>query len=288
MTTATEKFFNRIALIFDFDETLAPSTFEVLLKSLGLDPEKFKAERIEPLIQSGWETFTARAYTLIQESKSRPDGPITVDYLEQVGRDYEFYDGVPEMFDRLRQTARAIIEDIEVEFYLLTAGFVEIPRATSIAKEFNTLWGCEYHFNDKGEVDFVKKIITHPEKVRYILQFAKGLDSTDRTNSPADVYRDVPQEEWHIPLSQIIYVGDGASDMPAFSLMQQERGLAIGVFHSESVEEWEGYEDMNAKRRVQNLAPADFSEGSEMMQSLMLAIESICKQIALRRLSIDE
>jgi hypothetical protein len=76
--------------------------------------------------------------------------------------------------------------------------------------------------------------------------------------------------------------------MPAFSLMHEHHGTAIGVFRSPMAAGWHGHQDMRAERRVYNLARADYSAGSELMQSLALAVESTCKQIALRRLSLGE
>jgi trehalose-6-phosphatase len=101
------------------------------------------------------------------------------------------------------------------------------------------------------------------------------------------VYREVPENEWHVPLSQVIYVGDGASDMPAFALMNERRGLGIGVYKAESPQDWASRDEMYARRRVQNLAYADYTDGSELMKSLTLAVESICKEIALRKLGQD-
>ncbi len=98
----------------------------------------------------------------------------------------------------------------------------------------------------------------------------------------------MPEEEWHVPLDQVIYVGDGASDMPAFSLMNDHGGIAIGLYKGDTVEEWRGQAHMHAGRRVENLVPVDYSEESELMQSLTLAVESIAKRIALRRLGQGE
>jgi hypothetical protein len=98
----------------------------------------------------------------------------------------------------------------------------------------------------------------------------------------------VPEEAWHVPFSQVVYVGDGSSDMPAFPLMHEHQGTAIGVFSSQIAAGWHGHQDMRAERRVYNLAQTDYSAGSERLQSLMLAVGSLCKQSALRRLSLGE
>ena len=286
MTKATRAFHNRIALVFDFDETLAPSTFPVLLDHLGIDHEEFKRTRIEPLTDAGWEDVLAKGYSLIEESQRR-DHPITNDTFRAVADKLQLYDGVSEMFDRITERAQAILPDIAVEFYMLTAGFDEIPKATSIADQFREIWGGAFHTDENGAITFVKRVVTHPEKVRYLLMLSKGLVQ-EGANEPANVYQDVPDDELHVPLDQMIYVGDGASDMPAFALMNGSGGIAIGVFESDSAAKWDSHDDMSERRRIQNLAPADYSENSELMQSLTLAAESLCKRIALRKLSIGE
>lgn len=284
---ATTSYHNRLAVVFDFDDTLAPSSYDALLKKCGLEPEAFRRERVKPLADDGWDDTLARFYCLIKESNSRDGSPITRELIEDVGREIEPFDGVPEMFDSVRARARELISDVDVEFYLLTCGFVDIHRATPLAEEFDAMWGSEFHFNERGEIEFAKQIITYPEKVRYVLQMSKGL-GTEGPNAPQDVYRDVPDDDLHVPLSQVIYVGDGGSDMPTFALLNEHDGKAIGLFKADSPEKWSGHSDMHEGRRVQNLAPADYSEDSELMRSLMLSVESICKDIQLRKLGAGE
>ena len=86
----------------------------------------------------------------------------------------------------------------------------------------------------------------------------------------------------------MVYVGDGSSDLPAFDLMEDRGGLAIGVMKGQDAEAWGEDNAVYADRRVQNLARADYSEGSELLRSLCLATESIAKRIALRRLGAGQ
>lgn len=284
MTQATQPIHNRIALIFDFDETLAPDTFSALLEQCQIDPDWFHAEKVQPLLDDGWDKKLARFSQLAKMAREQDDLTLTADTFAEVGRQLPLYPEVEQMFDRLRDAIHAIDDEIEVEFYLLTAGMLEIPRATAVADQFRTLWGGELHFDSDGNLAGVKRTVSYPDKIRYILKLCKGLD-IDHPRITQDVYREIPHEAWHVPLSQIVYVGDGDSDMPAFAYLKEHSGIAIGVFQAESADEWEGHSDMHDGRRVQNLARSDYREGSELMQSLRLAVESIAKQVALRQLS---
>lgn len=286
MPQATRPFHNRLAVVFDFDDTLAHDSFDALVESLGYERDEFRP-RVEPLSEAGWDDTLARAYALIQEAGGRDDVALDREHLQAVGRELRLFDGVPELFDRVRETARAVVGDVEVEFYLLTCGFLEIARATEIAGEFEAMWGSELHYGDDGRADFVKQIVSFPEKVRYLLALSKGLDPNG-PNAPADVYRPVEPEDQHLPLDQLIYLGDGGSDMPVFDKLHDSGGLAIGIVPPDEEGDWSGYEQMYRARRVENLAPADFSEGSQLLRSLLLAVEATCKLIALRRLGIGE
>jgi len=277
MTKATKPVSNRIALAFDFDDTLVPDTVDSLLESCDIDSQAFRKERIQPLIDNGWEPILARFYTLIQESKRRDKDKITQEYLTKFGRELAPFDGVPEMFKRLRQSAKTIVPDIEVE----------IARHTCIAPEFTAMWGCEFSYNEEGEIEFVKQLVSHTEKTRYLFQLAKGIENTNQ-DGQMFVYRDVPPEELHVPLTQVIYVGDGASDIPCFSLMNEENGVAIGVYKGSTVQKWNREVKLSASQRVANIAEADYREDSELMRSLTLAVESMCKHIALSQLSAGE
>ncbi|MBD2532094.1 HAD hydrolase-like protein [Nostoc flagelliforme FACHB-838] len=286
MTVSTKPLSNHIAIVFDFDDTLVPDTVDALLESLGIDALEFRQEKIRPLIDKGWDKILARFYALIEESK-RQDNKITQEYIASFGQELAPFDGVNKMFDRLQQCAHKSNPKVEVEFYLITCGMVEIARHNCIAPNFKAMWGCEFSYGDRNGIEFLKKIVTHTEKTRYLFQIAKGFDDY-QDDGKTFVYRDLPPEELHVPLSQVIYVGDGESDIPCFSLMNQEQGTAIALYKDSTPEEWGRKLQITQSQWVANLAPVDYSENSELMRSLTLAVEGLCKQIALQQLSVGE
>lgn len=281
---ATQAYHKKILVIFDFDLTLAPGTLDAVLERCGQDPDAWRHEKVAALRSDGWEEILANVYLL--RDLSQAGSPITRDMMQDAGRGLAPYEGVEEMFGELRQRARSVDRDLEVEFHLLSSGFLDVISATPIAGAFETLRGTELHFDEDGALSFPKLIITHPEKVRYILALAKGLDPNG-PNAPAHVYQDRPGEERLAPLDQIVYVGDGRSDMSVFRLLHDNGGLAIGVFSS-TADEWTMREETDTQRRVQNLARADFRPGSELRRSIGLAVDSVAHKAALRRLGKGE
>ncbi len=283
---ATKPVCNRIAAVFDFDDTLAPDTFDFLVESLGWDVQEFRQQRYQPLLDDGWDSVPARAYALIQESKQRkPDERITRDRLHQLGQKIQPFDGLEEMFTRLHKRVHELNSKIELEFYVISGGIEEIACHSCIAPHFKKIWGCQFHFDENGEVEFIKRVISHTEKTRYLMQVASGNENIEESGR-SFAYRDVSEEELYVPLSQIIYIGDGASDIPCFSVINDEGGIALGVY--KDAQDWNQQIQVSESQRVTNLAPADYREDSELMRSLTLAVESLCKQIELRQLSVGE
>ncbi len=280
----------RLGLVFDFDGTLAPDSYAALVEHCGLDPHRFHEERVRPLIDAGWEEIPAKFYALIRESKERADpaNKISRERVEGFARGLAPFDGVQAAFDAVRERVRRLDPEVAVEFYLISSGIADIARNTGIAHNFRAIWGCEFHYAEAGEIDFVKRIVSHVEKTRYLRQISTGIHDQERTAAPNEVFREVPPEELHLPLDQVVYVGDGASDLPAFGLMAQQGGVAIGVDASGRARDWTTSARVGPAERVSNLVPPDYAEGSELTRSLAFAVERICKQIALRELGTGE
>ncbi|MEM8808165.1 MAG: haloacid dehalogenase-like hydrolase [Cyanobacteria bacterium P01_G01_bin.38] len=286
MSQATQPVSNKIAIAFDFDDTLVPDTYDSLIEAIGYDAKTFRKERYYPLLEAGWDGIPARFHTIIEASKDRPAGDkITRSFLQSFGQQITPFPGVSEMFDRLRQVASAIDESIEIEFYIISSGFIELARSSRIAKHFRAMWGCEFHYDSSGEVVCLKRTVTHPEKTRYLYYISRGIDAYSEDNL-SFIYEDVSPDELYLPLTQIIYAGDGTSDLPCFALLNQAGGTVIGVYKEGTPHDWAEEYKVSQSQRVHNLVPADYTEHSQMMQSLTLAVESLCKQIQLRQLSL--
>ena len=290
LSQVTKSTSNCIAIVFDFDETLIPDdSFKILLRDCQIEVDSFTSDRVQPLIDDGWDKYLARAYCLIEESRQREKSQrITKSKLSELGKKLKLYDGVEVMFDRLQQRVEAIDTEIKLEFYLISGGFIDISRSTSIAKYFKRMWGCEFHYNERGEIEFLKQQMTHTEKTRYLYYLSKGIDTENKKDLIYN-YQDLSEDKIHVPLSQVIYVGDGTSDIPCFSVINQYGGIALGIYSQhQRAEEWEHLENVSSSQRISNLVPANYQEDSEMMRSLLLAIDCIGNQIALRKLSVGQ
>ncbi|QRK10924.1 haloacid dehalogenase-like hydrolase [Archangium violaceum] len=270
-----------IAVIFDFDDTLAPDSTGTLLRELGVDEEAFWSSQ-ERLVDEGWDPIPAQLFRLVELSRSgrTRGGPITRERLAGVGRELRLFQGVPELFERLRAHARQQPGHARLEFYLLSCGIADIIRHTSIAGEFRALWANELHYDAAGQVDFPRKVISHTEKTRYLFHIAHGLGEGPEAERASEVSRLAPSHELRIPLSQFIYVGDGFTDVPCFTLVEERHGISLGVYKRGARHERKGQRGADA--RVTGLAPVDYRRGEDLSDSLLLAVGSMCQRIALR------
>ena len=160
---------------------------------------------------------------------------------------------------------------------------VKRSNTCPIAGEFTRTFGGDFAYDPDGSIEFPQRIITHQEKRAYVLAVSKGRD-VDGPNGPAGAYEPVDVADRHVPIDQCCFVGDGNSDFPAFELMREKGGLAIGVVPGESLGDWDHGEQVREGRRLDNLARADYSEGGELLESLTLAATSLATRARLRQL----
>jgi len=274
-----------IAVVFDFDDTLAPDTTSGFLEHLGEPPDKFWQARVDPLLEEGWDPIPAYLYRLIELSRELPPNRrITRERLAAFGRQVRLHEGVTRIFGKLESTVRNVHPDLRLEFYIISSGIREIILNTRISASFSGIWACDYHYDpESGEILFPKNIISFTDKTRYLFQISKGFVGPDYSNRPFEVNRRVAEEALRIPFKQMIYVGDGYTDIPCFSLIRKQGGIAIGVFDSSRPEKWRQAWGFIEEERVSNLAPADYRKGSALEQSLLMAVHSMAVHIALRK-----
>ena len=279
-SSATRILRERIVLIFDFDDTLGPNTNRSYLEHLGLSYADFK-ERADARIADKWQAPLAKA-DLLREYSHRDDSPVCRESMEAFGREYPLFPGADQMVDCLKDYVRERDVDTTLEFVLLTAGFKTIPEASVIGRQFDRVYGGEYEWDDAGRIVCARRVISHVDKVHYIKQLVQGLD-LDTASELENTYIEHDRTDYYVPMAQVIYVGDGNSDMSAFQIVERGGGVAVAIDPNEDGD-WENYEDMSPERRVHNLAPADYRTDSELIRTLKLALDGMVNRIKLLRL----
>jgi hypothetical protein len=112
-----------------------------------MDPETWKRNHVESLRERGWDEILAKACGLVRLSRSS-DVRITQDLVEEVWRNLEPYEGMPDRFEFLRRSARELEQDVNLEFYVVSSGLYNVADATRIARELDGFWGTKLYFDD--------------------------------------------------------------------------------------------------------------------------------------------
>ena len=278
---STRPYLPRVSLVFDFDDTLASDSIDGILAVMGLERDEWEARWHAPL-GDNWDPILKRGRALIRAGRD-VERPLTHDLFRGAADRLELFPEVLEMPERVRAEVARVHDAAECEFVVLSSGFVEVIDHTPVAGTFDRVWAGAFHFED-GEAVAVKRVITHPEKSLYLRAYADGLDLS-AVNAPGTSDTMVDEHEMHVLHDQMVYVGDGYSDLQAFGFLEGAGGLALAI------EKGRGFSAagrQSPEQRVQNLAPPDYREGSELMSSLLLAAQACAARVALRALSEGE
>ena len=272
---------NTIAIIADCDETLSPDTTAQLLRHFGIDPEAMFREAAE-LVKQGWDHPIAYMQRMIELAEG--DGPLaglTRSKMEESGRQLQFHDGVPEIFSELKaeieREPRYRDVGIRVETYVVSSGIEELLSASRLQGTVHALWGSSFEYRPAdGHIASVKRSLSFTEKTRCIFLIQKGKAGAEFRSNPYVVNEPMDQNERPVPFSNMIYIGDGASDIPCMSLIQTFGGYVIGILSkADPGKTWAlGY-----GRRAHITVPPEFRPGQYAYSLLQEALRDRAENI---------
>jgi hypothetical protein len=270
-----------IAVIFDFDDTLAPDSTSGYLNDVGLkDLPSFWKKEVASLTDSDWDPVPAYLYKMIEASKTGRIPKVTKESLVQYGRRHPLHDGVQGIFARLRKVAKDVNPRASIEFYLISSGIGDILRETPIAHEFTDIWTSEFNYGSDDGIEFPKKIVSFTDKTRYLFHVQKGLIGPQSRGRPFDVNKKLKPDQIRVPIKNMIFVGDGYTDIPCFSLVKKDGGVSIAVFDKTHIEKWGNAYQFVHDGRVSNLLSANYSEQSDLSIFLSMAVTKLATDIA--------
>ena len=93
----------------------------------------------------------------------------------------------------------------------------------------------------------------------------------------------VVKEDRPIPFENMVYLGDGLTDVPCFRLVKEQGGLSIAVYKSNTKGARDKANEFVRDGRVHCLAPANYTEGSELDKIVKANISSLAARDALAR-----
>jgi len=272
----------RIAVVFDFDDTLGPDSTTGFLKHAGLQDIETFWQEVGDMMTDDWDPVPAYLHHMMTANHDGRLKHLSKEALQSWGSEVPLFEGVAQVFTLLRNIAKDANPRVSLEFYLISSGIGDVLRHTSIAHEFTDIWASEFEYNDKGQAISAKKIISFTDKTRYIFHIQKGIVGPQSRGKPFAVNKKVPNNQLRIPPNQMIFVGDGYTDIPCFSLIKKNGGIPIAVYDKKHTEKWGNAFQFVADGRVSNLNSANYQQGSDLTNFLSMAVRSMAESIALK------
>ncbi len=262
----------RIAILYDFDYTLAPAYMHEfgLMQDMGYDniKEFFRANE-KLAIDDDMDMCLSLMCGLVEHGKIQ-NKKITRKYLNDCGKNITYYPGVVEWFDKINEVGKAF--DYEIEHYVVSSGVKEIIEGCSIANKFKRIYGSFFAYKDE-EAFWPSQIVNYTSKTQYIYRVRKNalddLRAIDKVNEKMN-------DNELLSFKNIIYLGDSETDIPSFKVVKNSGGLSICVYGDNKIAKSIA-EKCFTEGRVNFYTPADYREGSELYNLVVGYIKNIAK-----------
>ncbi len=254
-----------LAIIYDFDKTLCSDDMQnfSFIPALNMTPKEFWGRTGEFSKKTNMERILSYMYMMIECAKEK-NIKLTREYLESLAKDIRFYEGVTTWFKRINEYAEEA--GVIVEHYVVSSGTKEIIDGSIIANQFTKIYGCEFLYDENGEACWPRIAINYTAKTQYLFRISKGvLDETEDTKVNQRV-------EKRIPISNIVYIGDGITDVPCMTLVKEKGGRSIAIYPK-------GKKNLVLpllqEERVNYICKADYRKDSRIEQIMKLIVDSI-------------
>jgi len=253
-----------IALMYDFDKTLCGKDMQdySFIPSIGMNSSEFWQEANKLATKTNMDKILAYMYLMIKTAKKN-DVPITREAFTKLGEEVVLLKGVKGWFERINAYGK--VYDVEIEHYILSSGLSEIIEGTPIAKHFKRIYACQFHYNERGNADWPQQAVNYTTKTQFLFRISKGvLDVMDDFTLNSSI----SEEDRRIPYHNMIYIGDGLTDVPCMRLVKERGGESIAIYHRN---EKQVVNKLLREGRVNYTCPADYTNGS-MLDSIVKKI----------------
>ncbi|EDY85501.1 conserved hypothetical protein [gamma proteobacterium HTCC5015] len=270
---------DHIAVVYDFDGTLTPRPMQdyAILPKLGINAEDFWREVGEEVNRTGAENMLVYMRLLLEKAEQAKVDIRRSDYAD-LAKNIEYFKGVEQWFDLLNQYVEQRSPGVDLRHYIVSAGMREILDGISIKDKFKNIYASEYYFDYRGIATFPKVVITDTSKTQYLFRINKGIE-----NLSESINGHMPEVERPVPFRNIIYIGDGLTDVPSMALTKKEGGHTLAVYNGEKQRQREVCRDLLRAGRADFIAEADYREGSELHRRTQLLLNNIISSIEYER-----
>jgi phosphoserine phosphatase len=273
-------FQNTIALVYDFDGTLSPQPMQeyTVLPKIGVEPAEFWAMVNREARETESDPMLVYMRHIL-EALERVRVDVKREDFAAMARAIEYFPGVATWFSRMNAYVRKRSRgQARLQHYLISAGQKEILDGVSIRRHFKRIYASEYHFNHHGIATFPKLLVTDTIKTQFLFRINKGIEAVTES-----INEHMPEDERPIPFQNMVYVGDGMTDVPSMALTKKSGGHTVAVYDPRGGKGRATCVKLLEAGRADFIAEADFRAGSRLTKRVQLLLDAIVADIAYRR-----
>lgn len=265
-----------VAIMYDFDRTLCTKDMQdySFIPSLGMTENEFWQYTNSLGRNEHMDSILAYMYAMVKISKDK-NIPLLRQNLVAMGKNVELFDGVEDWFERITEFGKQY--GMQVEHYVISSGMKEIIEGTSISRYFKSIFACEFLYDETGNGVWPKTDVNCTNKTQFVYRINKGV--LDVAND-IDLNRSMPDDSKRVPFCNMIYIGDGLSDVPCMKMMKSYGGYSIAVYQRKDSK----VEELLKNDRVDFIYPADY----RMDTGLDITVKNIIKKMAVSDALYDE
>ena len=264
-----------VALIYDFDKTLCDRDMQeyAFIPNIGMTPNDFWEETIKLAKENKMDKILACMY-MMKEKSNQLGTPLKRKDFVKLGESIKFYPGIIEWFKRINEYGDSI--GIQVEHYIVSSGLKEIIEGTIISKYFKEIYACEFLYNKEGYAIWPAMSVNYTTKTQFLSRINKGvLDVSDDKTLNAKML----DEERRISTKNMIYIGDGFTDIPSMRMIREKGGYAIAVYQKNKIDT---VKNLLKEDRVDYTVLADYRENSQIDNLIKELLDAIKLNTKLR------
>lgn len=243
--------------MYDFDKTLCTKDMQEysFIPKVNMEAKEFWDEANKLAREQKMDGILAYMYVMLDKSRASKKR-IKRENFVALGKDLEFFPGVVDWFSRVNRLGEEL--DIIVEHYIISSGLREIIEGCEIYPAFKDVFACEFLYDENDIACWPKNAVNYTTKTQFLFRINKGvLDLSD----DKELNNYTPEDERRIPFRNMIYIGDGLTDVPCMKLVKVNGGYSIAVYQKHKKFK---VDELLEHDRVDYLALADYCENSEL------------------------
>ena len=270
-----------IALIYDFDGTLSPGNMQEFgfIQAIGQTPEEFWAK--SDGIAKGQDASNILAYMKLMFDEAHKNGiRLTREDFKRYGADIKLFDGAREWFRNVNEYGEA--HGVKIEHYINSSGLKEIIEGSPIAREFKHIFAGSFIYDESGEAEWPGIAVDFTAKTQFLFKIQKGIFSSRDAKKVNESWAD---DQKRIPFTNMIYFGDGDTDVPSMKIVNMFGGNAIAVFNPAVPHKRSVAQKLLRQGRVNFITPASYTRDSRTFRLVCAIIDKVKADNELKLLS---